>query len=128
DGVVNVNHGYVHTPGDTDWVPGIFDFARAAVDAGYDLIVATNQAGIARGYYGVEQFEAYTRWQYARFAEAGVPVLATYYCPHHPEFGPGGIGVDCACRKPKPGMLLAAIRDFRVDPAASLMLGDTPSD
>src|SRR5690606_1314353 len=79
DGVVNVDHGYVHTPGRTEWVPGIFELARAARAAGYVLVVATNQAGIARGYYDEEQFRAYTRWVHARFAEEGAPLLATYY-------------------------------------------------
>lgn len=128
DGVINVNHGYVHSPERTDWVPGIFDFAREAADADYAVFVVTNQAGIARGYYTVEQFMDYTHWQHARFGEAGVPVLATYYCPHHPEVGPDGKGVDCACRKPRPGMLLAAIQAFGLDAGASLMLGDMRSD
>ncbi|WP_447730898.1 D-glycero-beta-D-manno-heptose 1,7-bisphosphate 7-phosphatase [Pseudoxanthomonas suwonensis] len=128
DGVVNVDHGYVHTPGRTEWVPGIFELARAARAAGYVLVVATNQAGIARGYYDEEQFRAYTRWVHARFAEEGAPLLATYYCPHHPEAGQGAYKVACACRKPEPGMLLEAIGRHGLDPAGSVMVGDTPKD
>jgi len=86
------------------------------------------QAGIARGYYDEEQFRAYTRWVHARFAEEGAPLLATYYCPHHPEAGQGAYKVACSCRKPEPGMLLAAIERFRIDPAGSWMLGDNDSD
>ncbi|WP_372016057.1 HAD family hydrolase [Pseudoxanthomonas sp. 10H] len=128
DGVINVNHGYVHTPDRTDWVPGIFDLARAATSAGFVLVVVTNQAGIARGYYTQAQFEAYTRWLHGRFAEEGAPLLATYYCPHHPDAGQGELRVQCDCRKPRPGMLLAAISDWNLDPAGSILVGDQVSD
>ena len=128
DGIVNVNHGYVHTPEATDWVPGVFELARAARCAGWLLVVATNQAGIARGYYDRAQFEDYTRWVHARFAAEGAPLAATYYCPHHPEAGIGALGVECGCRKPKPGLLLRAAVDLDIDLAASMLLGDSPSD
>ena len=128
DGVINVNHGYVHTPEQTDWIPGIFELARAARAAGFVIVVVTNQAGIARGYYDVGQFERYTRWMHARFEQEGAPLLATYYCPHHPEAGTGALRVSCTCRKPEPGMLLAAIADWQIDPARSILVGDKPSD
>ena len=88
----------------------------------------TRGAGIARGYYSHAQFEAYTRWVHARFAAEGAPLAATYYCPHHPEAGIGALGVECGCRKPKPGLLLRAARDLDIDLAASMLLGDSPSD
>jgi D,D-heptose 1,7-bisphosphate phosphatase len=128
DGVINVDHGYVHTAEETEWTPGIFDLARAARAAGYALVVVTNQAGIARGYYDIPEFERYTRWVHARFEAEGAPLAATYFCPHHPEAGLGEWKVACGCRKPKPGMLLAAIERFGIDPAGSWMLGDNDSD
>lgn len=128
DGVININHGYVHTSEKTDWMPGIFDLARAARRAGYVLVVVTNQAGIARGFYTAAQFEAYTRWMHGCFVREGAPLLATYYCPHHPDVGLGGGGVQCACRKPAPGMLLAATAQWGINPAASILIGDQPSD
>lgn len=128
DGVINVNHGYVHTPEQTDWVPGIFDLARAARAVGYVLVVVTNQAGIARGYYSPAQFEEYTRWVHGCFAAEGAPLLATYYCPHHPEAGLGALKVECGCRKPRPGMLLRAIREWNLDASSSILIGDQPSD
>ena len=128
DGVINVNHGYVHAADQTQWVPGTFELCAAARDAGYLLIVVTNQAGIARGYYTEAQFVAYTRWVHGQFAERGVPLLATYYCPHHPEAGVGGYRVECDCRKPRPGMLLAAARDFDLRLSECLLIGDMPSD
>ena len=128
DGIINVNHGYVHTPESTEWVAGVFDLARAAHRAGYVLVVVTNQAGIARGYYTQAQFEDYTHWVHARFAVEGAPLAATYYCPHHPEAVTGTLSVECACRKPRPGMLLRAASDLGIDMTASLLLGDSPSD
>lgn len=128
DGVINVNHGYVHSAAATEWVPGIFAACARARELGYLLVVVTNQAGIARGYYDEAAFLAYTGWVHAEFARRGVPLLATYYCPHHPEHAPAGRSGACACRKPQPGMLLAAAEVFAIDLAASIMLGDKPSD
>ena len=128
DGVVNINHGYVHAPGQTTWVDGIFELCRGAHAAGYLPVIVTNQAGIARGYYSEAQFLAYTGWIHAQFAEQGAPLLATYYCPHHPTEGLGPLLRDCECRKPAPGMLLGAADDLGIDLGASVLVGDTDSD
>lgn len=128
DGVINVDHGYVHAAANTDFVPGIFDLVRAARAAGYLPIVVTNQAGIARGYYDEATFRDYTAWVHRRFDAEGAPLLATYFCPHHPTAGLGPLLQDCLCRKPKPGMLLQASRDFAIDLAGSRLLGDTQAD
>lgn len=128
DGVINVDHGYVHRPEEVIWVPGIFEFVRDASAAGWLPIVVTNQAGVGRGYYNEDQFLAFTRWLHEEFARRGTPLLATYWCPHHAEAGVGEYKIDCPCRKPAPGMLLAAIADYRIDPAGSWMVGDKPGD
>lgn len=128
DGVINVDHGYVHTPEQTQWMPGIFDHCREAIAAGFVLVVVTNQAGIARGYYAEAQFLDYTRWMHAEFAKRGVRLLATYYCPHHPTEGQGIYRRYCECRKPKPGMLLRAIEELDLLPSASKLIGDKASD
>lgn len=128
DGVINANHGYVHAPERTDWLPGIFERVAQAHARGYLPIVVTNQAGIARGYYDEAAFLAYTAWMHAQFVSRGAPLLATYWCPHHPQAGLGDYRVACSCRKPGPGMLLAAARDFALDLGASVLVGDQPSD
>lgn len=128
DGVININHGYVHAPESTEWVPGIFELVADAHARGYLPIVATNQAGIARGYYDEAAFLAYTAWMHAQFERRGTPLLATFWCPHHAEAGSGAYRVECACRKPRPGMLLAAIERFAIDPGNSLMVGDKDGD
>ena len=128
DGVINVNHGYVHTPANTDWVPGIFELVADAHARGYLPIVVTNQAGIGRGLYDEAAFLDYTAWMHTQFSARGTPLLATFWCPHHPEAGLGVYRVDCECRKPRPGMLREAIARFAIDPARSLMIGDKQGD
>ena len=128
DGVINVDTGYVHTAAQTQWLPGIFELVADAVRAGYAPVVVTNQAGIARGYYTEAAFLEHTRWVHEQFAAHGAPLLATYYCPHHPEAGVGALRVTCDCRKPAPGMLLAAAQALDIDLGASLMIGDSPKD
>lgn len=128
DGVVNVERNYVHTAAETAWVPGIFDLVRQARAEGFLPVVVTNQAGIARGFYDEATFLEYTRWMHAVFAERGAPLLATFYCPHHPEAGIGEYRRECACRKPAPGMILAAAAAFQIDLRASTLIGDKPSD
>ena len=128
DGIINVNHGYVHAPAQTDWVPGIFELVAEAAARGYLAIVVTNQAGIARGLYDEAAFLDYTGWMHREFARRGTPLLATYWCPHHPEAGQGGYRVACACRKPAPGMLLAALARFSLAPEDSFLVGDHDSD
>ncbi len=128
DGVINVDHGYVHLPEQTEWIEGIFDLCATARDLGYRLVVVTNQAGIARGYYSEAQFESYSTWLREQFAQRGSPLLAVYYCPHHPTEGLGAYRRECRCRKPGPGMIERARDDFGLDLAASALIGDQPSD
>lgn len=128
DGVINADHGYVHTPDDTDWVPGIFDLCRRASELGMPRIVVTNQAGIARGLYTEASFRQYTTWMHGEFARRGTPLLATFYCPHHPQAGLGGLKVDCDCRKPGAAMLEAASRMYGIDLSTSVLVGDKVSD
>ncbi|MFZ5657631.1 MAG: D-glycero-alpha-D-manno-heptose-1,7-bisphosphate 7-phosphatase [Pseudomonadota bacterium] len=128
DGVVNVDHGYVHSTDQTEWVPGIFDLARAAHDAGWAVIVVTNQAGIGRGYYSLDQFVTYTEWVHDVFRQRGARVLATYYCPHHPSEGLDVYRKACGARKPGAGMIRRAIADWNIDARRSILIGDKPTD
>lgn len=128
DGVINVDRNYVHTAAATEWVPGIFELVAAAHANGFLPIVVTNQAGIGRGLYDEAQFLAYTQWIHGVFAARGAPLLATYFCPHHPQAGIGAYLRECPCRKPAPGMILAAADAFSIDLAGSMLLGDKPSD
>jgi D-glycero-D-manno-heptose 1,7-bisphosphate phosphatase len=128
DGVINVNHGYVHTPTQVDFVPGIFSLVAAANAKGLKVVVVTNQAGIARGFYTEKQFHQLTQWIQDQFGLKGAKIDATYYCPHHPEHGLGEYLRICNCRKPAPGMLLDAISDLDIDKNNSIMIGDSMTD
>ncbi|HYC04653.1 MAG TPA: HAD family hydrolase [Azospirillaceae bacterium] len=128
DGVINVDHGYVHAAANFDFTPGIFDLTRRAQDAGFRLVVVTNQAGIARGYYTEAQFRELTDWMVARFRERGVDIALVQWSPFHPTAGRPPYDRDSFWRKPNPGMILDAARRLRLDPGRSLMLGDQPTD
>jgi D-glycero-D-manno-heptose 1,7-bisphosphate phosphatase len=128
DGVINVDRGYVCSPEQFQLVDGITDLCRHAVGLGYMLIVATNQAGIGRGYYTEAEFLALTDWMCDAFRERGAPISKVYYCPFHPEFGVGEYRRESACRKPAPGMILKAAREFDVDLPRSVLVGDKESD
>jgi D-glycero-D-manno-heptose 1,7-bisphosphate phosphatase len=128
DGVINVDHGYVCTPERTEFIDGIFDLCRGATLRGFLNVVVTNQAGIARGYYSEPEFLAYVDWLRGAFRTRDAQIDAVYYCPHHPVHGRGVYLRDCDCRKPNPGMILAAARDLDLDLPGSVLLGDSASD
>ncbi|TKB53366.1 D-glycero-beta-D-manno-heptose 1,7-bisphosphate 7-phosphatase [Ferrimonas aestuarii] len=128
DGVINVDHGYVHRIEDFEFVPGALEACASLSAAGYKLIVVTNQSGIARGYYDEAQFETLSQWMCAQFEQAGASIEAVYFCPHHPSKGNAPYVGDCDCRKPKPGMLLKGAREHNVDLTLSIMVGDKAGD
>jgi len=128
DGVINFDRAYVHRAADFEFIPGVFEAARALRRLGYQLIVVTNQSGIGRGTYSVDDFLALDGWMRARFRDEGAEILATYYCPHHPTEALGQYRADCDCRKPRPGMLLRAAAEHRLAMDQSLLIGDKASD
>ncbi|CAD6524274.1 D-glycero-beta-D-manno-heptose 1,7-bisphosphate 7-phosphatase [Paraburkholderia metrosideri] len=128
DGVVNIDTGYVHAPNECVFVEDIFELVRTANHAGYAVVLVTNQAGIARGYFTFAQFEAFTDWMLGEFESRDARIDRVYYCPHHPEFGLGELRQNCACRKPQPGMFTQAHADLDLDMSESLMVGDKLSD
>lgn len=121
DGVVNVDVDYAHRIDQIEFMSGIFDVCRAAYMAGEKIIIVTNQSGIGRGYFTQEQFHALMQWMMVRFEKEGCPLTAYYFCPHLPED-------NCSCRKPKPGMILQAAKDWDIELAASRLIGDKEND
>ena len=85
DGVVNIDHGYVYKPEEFEFVPGVFEACKAFTDAGYKIVVVTNQSGIGRGYYSEQDFYNLTEWMKGEFLRHGVTILDVYFCPHHPS-------------------------------------------
>lgn len=128
DGVINVDTGHAHKQEDIAFIPGIFDFCRSAVGKGYKLIIITNQSGIARGLYGKPEFHVLMSWMAERFKEEACPWTAYYFCPHHPDFGNARYRKQCDCRKPQPGMILQAAKEWNISLAQSVLVGDKETD
>lgn len=128
DGVVNEEVGYLHRVEDVRFVEGIFSLCRTAARLGYKLIVVTNQAGIARGYYTEADFECLMEWMRTALRVEGVELDAVYYCPFHPEHGMGEYRREHEDRKPGTGMLRRGASEFGVLLEESIMVGDRCSD
>ena len=122
DGVINVDHAYVGSPQRFEFAPDCFGSLRYLQSRGYALFVVTNQSGIARGYFSEADYRALTRWYLAQLSAHDIAIKAVYHCPHAAEDG-------CACRKPKPGLFLQALREYPdIELRRSLMIGDRDAD
>ncbi|KAF0215604.1 MAG: D-glycero-D-manno-heptose 1 7-bisphosphate [Geobacteraceae bacterium] len=128
DGTVNVEKEYLYLPEDFEFIPGAPQAIRLLKDAGFCVIVVTNQSGVARGYYDEAAVSSLHRHMDAELAKFGAKVDAYYFCPHHPQHGIGEYRKECDCRKPLPGMLLQAAAEFAVDLTRSYIIGDKPAD
>lgn len=128
DGVLNRDLAYVHTREAFEFLPGALEACRAFREAGFALIVVTNQSGIARGYFTEADFDALTAWMTAEMAKAGAPVERVYFCPHHPEGTVSRYRLACGCRKPAPGMILQALKDYSLSPEKCVLFGDSARD
>jgi len=128
DGVINVNHGYVHTREAFDWIDGAAAAVKAVNDSGRWAFLITNQAGVARGYYDEAAIATLHAWVQQTLAEQGAHFDDIRYCPHHPEGVAPGYAQRCDCRKPAPGMILDLMAHWPVDPARSGVIGDKDSD
>jgi D-glycero-D-manno-heptose 1,7-bisphosphate phosphatase len=128
DGVINVDSGYVHAWEDYRFLPGVFEALRALEEAGYALVIVTNQSGIARKLYSEAAYQALTMRLRQALAERGVRLTGIYHCPHHPDGVVPALSFACSCRKPAPGMLLQAAAEHALDLASSVLIGDRDSD
>lgn len=132
DGTINKYAGFLRSPDQFELMDGVAEAIRRINGSGYLAIVITNQPVIARGEVTVPQMDEIHNKMETLLGEAGAYLDAIYYCPHHPDKGFDGemetLKFDCACRKPKPGMLLKAANDFNIDLSASWMVGDSSSD
>ena len=123
DGTINEEKEYLYRTDDFAFIPGAPQAIRRLNEAGFLVIVVTNQSGVARGYYTEEDVHLLHRHIASQLELFGARVDAWYYCPHHPT-GRGSYALPCRCRKPLPGMLLEAARRFDIDLDASVMIGD----
>lgn len=128
DGTINVEKDYLHKIEDFEFEEGVIEGLKILSNLGYIFIVVTNQSGIARGYYTEEDLQILNDYIGKCLEEEGIKIEKFYYCPHHLEKGIGKYKIDCECRKPKPGMLEEAIKEFNIDRDKSFMIGDNISD
>ena len=128
DGVLNVDHGYTFRPDDLDLIPTAATAVRLLNEAGYTVIVVTNQSGVARGFYPEAAVKLFNAHLQETLLAGGASIDAFYYCPHHPEGTVKELAIHCRCRKPQPGMLEQAARDWPIDRGRSFLIGDKDHD
>jgi len=128
DGTLVEEVPYLHDPALVRLVPGAPAALRELAAAGFALVVVTNQAGVARGYYGEDAVERVHRRLGGLLAAGGVALDGIWYCPHHPDGAVAELATACRCRKPGPGMLEAAAAALSVDLGASYLIGNHASD
>lgn len=121
DGTIIVDKVYLRDPNGIDFAPGALEGMRLLRDAGFALVLITNQSGIARGYFDEATLHTVHDRLEAMLAAEGLALAAIEYCPHGPNDG-------CACRKPEPGMIHAAMKKLGFGPDRAVMIGDSDAD
>ena len=127
DGTVNIDKDYIFKVEQFEFIPGAIAALKRLQDAGFLLVVVTNQSGVGRGYYKEEDYLALDAHMKEALAKEGVRLAGTYACFHHVEGNPP-YNVPCDCRKPQPGMLLAAQKELKIDMKHSYLVGDKWAD
>jgi D-glycero-D-manno-heptose 1,7-bisphosphate phosphatase len=128
DGTINVEVGYLSDPDELELIPGAAEAVARLNDAGFIVVVVTNQSGVARGYFTEEDVHAVNRRMVDVLQSEGARIDGIYYCPHHPEFGSDVYRKDCECRKPNTGMVKRAVEDLDIDISRSYVVGDHVGD
>lgn len=121
DGVINVDHGYVNKIQDFTFNENIFELIHLFIKNNYKIFIVTNQSGIGRGYYTLDDFKTLTTWMLKEFEKENIKIEEVKFCHHAPE-------VKCNCRKPSSGMIDEILKDYKIDLEASWMIGDKQSD
>ena len=128
DGVLNEEVGYLWQIERFKWIDGARDAIKLCNEHELLTVVVTNQGGIARGLYTKKEVDALHAFMQESLAEVGAHIDAFYYCPHHPEGTVAEFNIACDCRKPKPGLILRACRELDIEPAQSILFGDSERD
>ena len=128
DGVINVDHGYVHRLEDLDMIAGAAEMIAAANRRGYPVVIVTNQSGIGRGYFDWAAFAAFQGAIEGHLAALDAWIDAAFACPFHADAAPPFDIADHPWRKPNPGMIHAAAEVVVADLASSWIVGDRPGD
>jgi D-glycero-D-manno-heptose 1,7-bisphosphate phosphatase len=128
DGTINKEVNYLYKPEDFVFIPGTIEAIKTFHELGYKVIVITNQAGVARGYYNESDIKILHNYIDMLLKKEGTYIDAYYYCPHHPHGSIDKYSIICNCRKPNIGMIEQAAADFGINLAESIMIGDKEID
>lgn len=128
DGVLNEEVGYLWEVERFKWIDGAREAVKLCNERGLLAVVVTNQSGIARGLYTTREVDALHAFMQRELSKIGAHIDAFYYCPHHPEGVVEEFSIVCDCRKPKPGMILRACTELDINPAQSILFGDSKRD
>lgn len=128
DGVLNVDTGYPFEPSQIVWSEGVFAALRLLREAGFITVVATNQSGVARGFFSEQDVINLHSWMSDRILEEGGCIERFYFCPFHPEADVSQYRQDSFDRKPQPGMLMKAMTEYEVTVHHTVMIGDRNTD
>lgn len=121
DGTINVDHGYVHKKEELEFMDGVFEGLKRLFDKGYKLIIITNQSGIGRGYYTLEEYYSFNQYMLDILKNKGIIIDKVYFCPHIEDD-------KCNCRKPKLELFYQAIKEYNIDLNNSYAIGDKARD
>lgn len=121
DGVINYDYGYVHKKEELEFIPGVIESLKALDEAGYKLIIITNQSGIGRGYFTLDEYLSFNQYMVEKLEKEKIKITGIYYCPHTDKD-------KCGCRKPKVGLFKIAIKEHNVDLENSYAIGDNERD
>jgi D-glycero-D-manno-heptose 1,7-bisphosphate phosphatase len=128
DGTIVEDIGYLNSPEQLKFIPGSIEAIKKLNEAGYKVVVITNQAGVARGLITEDMLQTIDKTLHKWILNGGAHLDGIYYCPHHPDHGVYPYKQVCECRKPHPGLLKRAHRDLEIDLARSFMIGDKATD
>lgn len=123
DGVINVEKNYLYKIKDFEFNKGIFELCKYFQKLNYKIFIITNQSGIARGLYSLDDLKRLHDWMLSHFFKNKIIIDKIYFCPHHPEFD-----CNCECRKPSPGLIFKARDEFNLNLAESVLIGDRKTD
>ena len=128
DGVLDVDVDYLHEIEKFQWIDGAIDAIKLCNEKNYLVVVVTNQSGIARGMYTEDEIKKIHSHMQSELKKFGAQIDAFYYCPHHPNGIVKPYAKVCDCRKPKPGLILRASQDLKIDLSTSIIIGDKQRD
>ena len=121
DGVINKEKKYLYKVKDFEFINGVFESLNYLKRLGFEFVIISNQSGIGRGYYSLDEFNNLNQWMLKEFKRKEINILDVLICPHTD-------GDNCYCRKPKPGLFVEAIKKHNINANKSFVVGDAERD